>query len=71
MALVSDDLALLDGEARALLDEVVATRPRADAEAVAGLPARCPDLMAHAVPRDLLGRRPPTSRPPRSSAVTR
>ena len=26
----------------------------ADAEAVAGLPARCPDLMAHAVPRELL-----------------
>jgi alpha-galactosidase len=59
MALVSDDLALLDAEARALLDEVVALGRTADGEAVAGRPARCPDLMDHAVPRDLLaaGRR--------------
>lgn len=53
MALVSDDLALLDDEARVLLDEVVALGRLADDEAVAGHPARCPDLMDHAVPRDL------------------
>ncbi len=53
MALVSDDLALLDGDARALLDEVVEIGRRSDAEAVTNHPARCDDLMAHAVPREL------------------
>ena len=50
MALVSDDLALLDGEARSLLDEVVELGRASDAEAVAGAPARCDDLMDHARP---------------------
>ncbi|MGZ4728175.1 MAG: glycoside hydrolase family 36 protein [Acidimicrobiales bacterium] len=53
MALVSDDLALLDDPARALLDEVIAIGRVADEQAIAGSPARCPDLMRHAVPRDL------------------
>jgi alpha-galactosidase len=54
MALVSDDLSLLDADARLLLDEVVALGRTADDEAIAGRPARCPDLMSHAVPRDLI-----------------
>ena len=53
MALVSDDLALLDAPARALLDEVIAIGRASDDAAIAGEPAHCPDLMAHAVPRDL------------------
>jgi alpha-galactosidase len=53
MALVSDDLALLDADARALLDEVLEIGRRSDAEAVVEHPARCDDLMAHAVPREL------------------
>ena len=64
MALVSDDLALLDADARALLDEVVAIGRVADAEAVAGSPARCADLMDHAVPGRLRAGRPsPRGRP--------
>ncbi len=50
MALVSDDLALLDGDARALLDEVVDLGRRSDAEAISGLPATSPDLLDRAVP---------------------
>ena len=53
MALVSDDLALLDDDARALLDEVVELGRRSDAEAIAGSPARCEDVMLHALPRVL------------------
>ena len=53
MALVSDDLALLDADARALLDEVIALGRRSDAEAVAGSPARCDDVTRHALPRFL------------------
>lgn len=53
MALVSDDLTLLDGHARALLDEVIELGRLSDAEASAEHPARCDDLMAHAVPREL------------------
>lgn len=44
MALVSDDLSLLDGRSRRLLDEVVALGRAADAEARAGHPARSEDL---------------------------
>jgi alpha-galactosidase len=50
MALVSDDLALLDAEARTLLDEVVALGRASDAEALAGRPARCPDLLDGPLP---------------------
>lgn len=47
MALVSDDLSLLGGDARALLDEVVSLGRAADAEATAagGNPPRCMDLL--------------------------
>ncbi len=53
MALVSDDLALLDGQARALLADVVALGRVADDESIAGTPSRCPDLMDHDVPHEL------------------
>jgi alpha-galactosidase len=53
MALVSDDLALLDGEARSLLDEVIELGRASDAEACAGAPARCPDLIDVALPARL------------------
>ncbi len=47
MALVSDDLALLGPDARALLDEVVALGREADAESLSagGHPPRCLDLL--------------------------
>ena len=48
MALVSDDLALLGPDARALLDETVALGRATDADARAGGGARCPDLLEHA-----------------------
>ncbi len=50
MAVVSDDLALLDGSARSLLEEVVTLGRASDAEARAGRGARCPDLLEEAVP---------------------
>ncbi len=50
MALVSDDLGLLDAEARALLDDVVELGRASDTAAIAGAPARCPDLLEAAVP---------------------
>ncbi len=46
MALVSDDLALLGPADRALLDEALARGRASDAAAVAGVPARCGDLLA-------------------------
>jgi alpha-galactosidase len=45
MALVSDDLGLLDTRARDLLDEVLALGRAADGDALAGSPPRCPDLL--------------------------
>ena len=53
MALVSDDLALLGGEERALLDEVIALGREVDAAAVAGDPPTCPDLLDAAIPTTL------------------
>ncbi len=50
MALVSDDLALLDAEARALLDDVVELGRASDTAAIAGPPARCGDLLDAPVP---------------------
>ncbi len=50
MVLVSDDLALLGSEQRALLAEVIDIGRDADAEAVAGRPARCPDLLENRPP---------------------
>jgi alpha-galactosidase len=51
MALVSDDLSLLGGDARALLDEVVALGREADAGAH---PPRCTDLLEHDPPTRLV-----------------
>ena len=53
MALVSDDLSLLDGRARRLLDEVVTLGRAADAGAVAGDGARCDDLLEPSTPTRL------------------
>ena len=53
MALVSDDLSLLGPDARALLDEVIVLGREADADAIGGEGARCPDLLEHAAPRML------------------
>ena len=50
MALVSDDLALLRPDARALLDEVVVLGRTADADAIGGGGARCMDLLEHQAP---------------------
>jgi alpha-galactosidase len=54
MALVSDDLSMLDDTARRLLDDVIELGRAADAEAVAGRPPRCPDLLDHPVPERLI-----------------
>jgi alpha-galactosidase len=53
MALVSDDLALVGPEGRALLDAVVAAGRASDARASAGAPARCDDLLASELPSTL------------------
>lgn len=50
MALVSDDLALLGSDERALLDEVLALGREADAAALAGNPPRTPDLLDGPIP---------------------
>ncbi|MEI7593021.1 MAG: glycoside hydrolase family 36 protein [Actinomycetes bacterium] len=52
MALVSDDLALLDGESRKLLNEVIELGRLSDSAAIAGSPARCQDLLRHEVARE-------------------
>jgi alpha-galactosidase len=53
MALVSDDLALLDGDARQLLREVMALGLAADRAARSGPPPRCDDLLDGATPTTL------------------
>jgi alpha-galactosidase len=53
LALVSDDLALLDDGARRLLDEVVEVGRAVDAAACSGLTPLCPDLLSHALPTTL------------------
>jgi alpha-galactosidase len=53
MALVSDDLALLGPDSRALLDDVVQIGRQVDAAAVAGAAPTCPDLLDAAVPTRL------------------
>lgn len=50
MALVSDDLALLDEEARALLDATIAIGRETDAAAVAGHTPRAADLLGQRLP---------------------
>jgi alpha-galactosidase len=54
MAIVSDDLALLDGDARRLLDEVLALGRAADDESRTGPPPRCDDLLDAATPSRLI-----------------
>ena len=53
MVIVSDDLALLDGEARSVLDEAIALSQVADVAARAGDVATCPDLLDGPEPRRL------------------
>ena len=53
MALVSDDLAVLDQSARSLFDEVIDIGRRVDSAAVSGSPARCADLMSAPIPTRL------------------
>jgi alpha-galactosidase len=53
MAIVSDDLALLDDSAHTLLDEVVEIGRASDAAAVAGASARCDDLLDRTPPHRL------------------
>jgi alpha-galactosidase len=53
MALVSDDLALLDADARSLLDDVITIGRASDAAAVAGAPARADDLLGQFLPATL------------------
>jgi alpha-galactosidase len=55
MALVSDDLALLDAEARALFGEVLSLGRAADEEARSGRPAVAPDLLEHCPPTTFAG----------------
>ena len=53
MAVISDDLSLLDARAGDLLDEVVALGRAADDAARSGAAPRCEDLMTSAVPTTL------------------
>jgi alpha-galactosidase len=55
MALVSDDLALLGADARALLDDVVQIGREVDAAAQRGAAPRCDDLLERTVPQQLRG----------------
>lgn len=55
MAIVSDDLSLLDDESRGLLEEVVAVGRGVDAAALAGAPPACLDLMDRRPPARLSG----------------
>lgn len=53
MALVSDDLSLLDASARSLLDEVIQVGRAVDEVAALGRPPVCDDLLEHRTPRRL------------------
>jgi alpha-galactosidase len=53
MVLVSDDLALLDGSARSLLDETIALGRQVDTEAVGGRTPDAPDLLDRTPPSRL------------------
>jgi alpha-galactosidase len=54
MALVSDDLALLDDRARRVLEDVLAVGRAVDAESVSSRPPRCADLMERPTPTTLV-----------------
>ena len=53
MALVSDDLSLLDASARSLLDEVIQVGRAVDEVAALGRPPVCDDLLEHRTPHQL------------------
>jgi len=53
LALVSDDLGLLDADSAALLDEVVALGRDSDAAARNGVPAQCDDMLSPTGPTTL------------------
>ncbi len=55
MAIVSDDLALLGDEARALLEHVIDVGREVDAAAASGPAPECPDLLEHRPPTTLQG----------------
>jgi alpha-galactosidase len=59
MVLVSDDLALLDGEARRRLEQVISRGRASDAAAIDGSTPRCRDLLRHRDVR-VLDRKVPT-----------
>jgi hypothetical protein len=54
LALISDNLALLDADARRLLDEVLVVGRASDAAACSGSTPRVPDLMDHATPTTMV-----------------
>jgi alpha-galactosidase len=54
LALVSDDLALLDAGARQLLHEVIEVGRSVDDAARSGVSPRCPDLLEHELPTTLI-----------------
>jgi hypothetical protein len=54
LALISDDLALLDRDARRLLDEVLDVGRAVDAAARAGVTPRCPDLLDTSTPTTIV-----------------
>ena len=60
MALVSDDLALLDASSHALLDDVIQIGREVDDAARQGPAPRCDDLIDTPVPTHLRGRRATT-----------
>ena len=55
LLVLSDDLSLLDGEARAIFDEADAIGRASDAAARACRAPRCPDLLDHDPPTRLAG----------------
>lgn len=57
MALVSDDLSLLDKQSRALLDEVIEIGRAVDDESRSGSPPRCDDLLDNDPPTRLISSR--------------
>jgi len=64
MAIVSDDLSLLDDASRSLLDDTLTLGRASDAGAIAGFPAAAGDLMEHNPPTVLHGARTTLSTDP-------
>jgi alpha-galactosidase len=53
MALLSDDLALLDASARRMLHDAIETGRAVDAQAITGAAPSCPDVVDHWLPTQL------------------